>query len=85
MFDEVAVTIFPFSRRLMRHMRYSNFKADRDLYKTEMQDILLNYPNLRVVEASVEDIILSETEKVQGIKVQDGKRQIISSHKIDEI
>lgn len=66
-------------------MRYSNLKADRDLYKTEMQDILLNYPNLRVVEASVEDIILSETEKVQGIKVQDGKRQIILSHKIDGI
>ena len=50
-----------------------------------MQDILLNYPNLRVVEASVEDIILSETEKVQGIKVQDGKQHIILSHKNDEL
>lgn len=47
-------------------------KADRDLYKQEMQDILLNYPNLRVVEASVEDIILDGSEKVQGIQVQDG-------------
>ena len=34
--------------------------------------MLLNYPNLRVVEASVEDIILDKEEKVQGIKTQDG-------------
>ena len=37
-----------------------------------MQEMLLNYPNLRVVEASVEDIILDKEEKVQGIKTQDG-------------
>ena len=39
-----------------------------------MQEMLLAYPNLRVVEASVEDIILNEDEKVKGIVTQDGKR-----------
>lgn len=65
------------SRSLKRYLCYTNSQADRDLYKTEMQDILLNYPNLRVVEASVEDILLSDSEKVKGIKVQDGKRHVI--------
>ena len=39
-----------------------------------MQEMLLAYPNLRVVEASVEDIILNEDEKVKGIVTQDGKK-----------
>ena len=52
-------------------------QADRDLYKKEMQEMLLAYPNLRVVEASVEDIILNEDEKVKGIVTQDGKRNFL--------
>ena len=42
-----------------------------------MQEMLLAYPNLRVVEASVEDIILNEDEKVKGIVTQDGKRNFL--------
>ena len=41
-----------------------------------MQEMLLAYPNLRVVEASVEDIILNEEEKVKGIVTQDGKKNL---------
>jgi tRNA U34 5-carboxymethylaminomethyl modifying enzyme MnmG/GidA len=37
-----------------------------------MQETLLNYPNLRLVEASVEDIIFDDAEKLKGIKIQDG-------------
>ena len=48
------------------------YQADRDLYKKEMQETLLNYPNLRLVEASVEDIIFDDAEKLKGIKIQDG-------------
>jgi tRNA uridine 5-carboxymethylaminomethyl modification enzyme len=49
-------------------------QADRDLYKKEMQEMLLNYPNLRIVEASVEDIIMDEiAQKVKGITTKDGK------------
>lgn len=52
-------------------------QADRDLYKMEMQKLILSYPNLRVVEASAEDLILNERadgrSEVSGIKTNDGK------------
>lgn len=54
-------------------------QADRDLYKAEMKEILENYPNLRIVEASVEDLLLDpSSSRVEGLKTQDG-REILSS------
>ena len=50
-------------------------QADRDLYKSEMQALILSYPNLKVVEASAEDLILEEGTSgsaVVGIKTNDG-------------
>ncbi len=56
-------------------------QTDRDMYKEEMQKVIGEVPNLEVVEASVEDIILGEvrdgSEKqassmVQGIITGDG-------------
>lgn len=49
-----------------------------------MQDVLLNYPNLRVVEASVEDIILDGSEKVQGIQVQDGTQHYLQHRSLSD-
>jgi tRNA uridine 5-carboxymethylaminomethyl modification enzyme len=50
-------------------------QADRDLYKFEMQTLLSKYPNLFVVEASVEDLLLessSGNHVVRGIKTMVG-------------
>ena len=48
-------------------------QADRDLYKMEMQKMLLNYKNLQIVEASVDDLILDSTSsQVEGIRTDKG-------------
>jgi tRNA uridine 5-carboxymethylaminomethyl modification enzyme len=48
-------------------------QADRDLYKMEMQALLKNYPNLEIVEASAEDLVLNDQmNAVTGIKTNDG-------------
>lgn len=38
-------------------------QIDRDIYLREMQRVILNYPNLDVLEALVEDIIIAPTEQ----------------------
>lgn len=50
-------------------------QADRDLYKAEMQRLLKSYTNLRIVEASAEDLLLDDSsQKVRGITTKDGMR-----------
>lgn len=59
-------------------------QIDRDIYLTEMQKEILNYQNLSVLEAQVEDIILEPTPqevdvsgrkfgRVKGVILQDGR------------
>ncbi len=51
-------------------------QADRDLYKMEMQKLLFSYPNLSIVEASAEDLLLDDSSsKVRGILTKDGLSQ----------
>ena len=67
-------------------------QADRDLYKHEMQQLLSTYPNLYLLEASVEDLLLDgdlesasdDTKqgckiKVRGIKTMDGGEVLADS------
>mmetsp|Transcript_6344 Transcript_6344/g.9564 ORF Transcript_6344/g.9564 Transcript_6344/m.9564 type:complete len:679 (+) Transcript_6344:139-2175(+) len=50
-------------------------QTDRDLYKAEMQHVLGNMPRLRIVEASVEDVILNDSDSaVKGILTSDGQQ-----------
>jgi tRNA uridine 5-carboxymethylaminomethyl modification enzyme len=53
-------------------------QADRDLYKDEMQQLLKSYPNLSIVEASAEDLLVSKDSSfVEGVKTQDGKKNLV--------
>lgn len=58
-------------------------QIDREIYLREMQDVIFNYENLRVLEASVEDVIIDPCEeardfggrvkgKIEGVILQDG-------------
>ncbi len=49
-------------------------QADRKLYKAAMQDILLNYKNLTILEDSVEDLeIRDQRSGIRGVKTASGK------------
>ena len=48
-------------------------QADRKLYRHAMQDILSNYENLTIVEASVEDLLVNDNAEVMGVITQSGK------------
>ncbi|CAN3376927.1 hypothetical protein DIURU_001702 [Diutina rugosa] len=57
-------------------------QIDRKIYLKEMQDVIMNYPNLSVLEASVEDVIIENMQsndtdgrnkgKVRGILLGNG-------------
>ncbi|MGN1091920.1 MAG: FAD-dependent oxidoreductase, partial [Alphaproteobacteria bacterium] len=46
-------------------------QADKDLYKSKMQEVLLNYPNLTVMEASCEGLVF-ENKKITGVRLANG-------------
>lgn len=48
-------------------------QADRKLYRQAMQEILATYPNLTIIEASVEDVMVEEGE-VKAVITQDHTR-----------
>lgn len=52
-------------------------QADRKLYREAMQEILLSYPNLTVVEAGIEDLIVKDnsgTAEIAGVVTETGAR-----------
>lgn len=48
-------------------------QADRRLYRAAMQETLFSYPNLTILEAAVEDLLVSADREAQGIMTQDGR------------
>lgn len=49
-------------------------QADRKLYRDNMQEILLNYPNLTVVADGAEDILKDASGRVAGVAGASGER-----------
>src|SRR3972149_1537927 len=47
-------------------------QADRKLYRENMQQIVLNYPNLQVLAAGAEEILRDAAGKVSGVKTTAG-------------
>ncbi len=47
-------------------------QADRKLYRTAMQQLLREQPNLAIVEGSVEDLLQDQDHRVSGIVLGDG-------------
>ncbi len=44
-------------------------QADRKLYRRAMQNLILNYPNLEIIEGQVEDIIIGADGKLAGVEI----------------
>lgn len=55
-------------------------QADRKLYRLAVQDILKEYQNLDIIEDSVEDLLVSDTNEVTGVVCASGK--ILSAGKV---
>ncbi|MFO0388103.1 MAG: tRNA uridine-5-carboxymethylaminomethyl(34) synthesis enzyme MnmG [Alphaproteobacteria bacterium] len=48
-------------------------QADRKLYRAAVQSILTEYETLTIIEGSVEDLILSDSQEVQGVILASGE------------
>lgn len=50
-------------------------QADRKLYKQAMQEVIFNYPNLDVFEGAVDDIVMSDENRVvSGVITENGAK-----------
>ncbi len=74
--DEAGIQFRMLNKRKGPAVRGPRAQADRKLYRNVMQNFILNYPNLDVKAAAIEDLILSSCETgkiVSGVITADGE------------
>ncbi len=74
--DEAGIQFRMLNKRKGPAVQGPRAQADRKLYRTAMQNYILNYPNLEVRAAAVEGLILKSDDKdqqVSGIVTADGE------------
>lgn len=77
--DEAGIHFKMLNMRKGPAVRGPRAQADRDLYKQAMQAILATYPNLDILEASVEDLMIDSVSsnsvlpKLCGIRTDSGR------------
>lgn len=72
--DASGIQFRMLNRRKGPAVRGPRCQSDRKLYRQSMQDLLLNYPNLEVKAAAVEDLLIKEGEAgvVSGVITSNG-------------
>ena len=70
--DQAGIQFRMLNRSKGPAVRGPRAQADRKLYRQGMQGLLSDYPNLEIIEAAVEDLIVSR-ETVAGVILADGQ------------
>jgi len=85
--DKAGIHFKMLNQRKGPAVRGPRAQVDRDIYKREMIKLLESYPNLRIIEASAEDLLLEEVDefgatprRVKGLVTQTG--EVIECKKI---
>ncbi|MBI3358306.1 MAG: tRNA uridine-5-carboxymethylaminomethyl(34) synthesis enzyme MnmG [Nitrospirae bacterium] len=71
--DQAGIQFKILNKRKGPAVRAPRAQADRDVYRKVMTDVLLNQPNLTVIEGMVDEILV-ENNKISGVALSGGER-----------